>query len=250
MKAHTILIGILTLASSPSAALADDFNLPAPATGSMGPSEKLWSTHYYVSTADTVPNGVEMRARDGSKLGYRVSAERFCFGALQGTVRVRTGANSVVFNANGLTTDSGAKCNYKSLSPRVNARLSRQAFIAVPTGAPHGLGMGGYRLVPYRTIAVDKAHVGRAYFIPALRGLTIDSGVETTPDGMSFVHDGYVFGADVGGAIQYPHIDFFTGFSHLPPPPFVKSSPKSTFTAYRVTDPAIIAKLKKMHAIK
>lgn len=241
---------LLFMASLPSMAMADGFDLPAPAPDAIGRAEQLWSTRYYVSTAEVVSDGIEMRAHDGSKLGYRVSAERFCFGALQGTVRVTSGAQSVVLNANGLTIYSGANCQYRSLAPAVNVGLSKQAFVAVPDGAPHGLGTAGYRLVPYRTIAVDRAHVGRAYFIPALRGLTIHTGVENRPDGKSFVHDGYVFAADVGGAIHSPHVDFFTGFSHLSPPPFVTSRASGTFAAYRVIDPTIIAKLREMHRIR
>ena len=62
----------------------------------------------------------------------------------------------------------------------------------------------GCRVVPMRTIAVDKTLIPRrtVLFIKETVGLTM-------PDGKA--HDGYWYASDVGGAIKGQRIDLFTG---------------------------------------
>lgn len=70
--------------------------------------------------------------------------------------------------------------------------------------APNGLGAGGYHLIPFRSIAVDRDEIalGTKLFIREAVGMKL-------PDGS--VHDGMFYAHDVGGGIQGKRIDFFTG---------------------------------------
>jgi 3D (Asp-Asp-Asp) domain-containing protein len=120
--------------------------------------------------------------------------------------------------------------------------MSTSRFKAV--AAPFGLGTGGYQLVPFRTIAVDRSQIplGSVIYIPAARGVSI-----TLPSGEQVLHDGYFFAADVGGAIRGNHIDVFIGVADRNPFPFVKSRASGSFEAYLVEDPEISRILTAMH---
>jgi 3D (Asp-Asp-Asp) domain-containing protein len=101
-----------------------------------------------------------------------------------------------------------------------------------------------YKLIPYRTIAVDEAAIpyGSVVYIPKARGVAI-----SLPSGASVMHDGFFFAADTG-AMKGNHIDVFAGLSETNPfPGFVKNSYKHTFEAFLVRDPSIIQKLKSIH---
>lgn len=70
--------------------------------------------------------------------------------------------------------------------------------------APNGLGAGGYHLIPFRSIAVDRDEIalGTKLFLREAVGMKL-------PDGS--VHDGIFYAHDVGGGIQGKRIDLFTG---------------------------------------
>lgn len=79
----------------------------------------------------------------------------------------------------------------------------RACFTEVDTNLyPWGVGVQGYALVPYRSLAVDPRFVplGHVVEIPALQGLPL-------PDGSR--HDGCFVAVDGGGAIDGHHIDLF-----------------------------------------
>lgn len=79
----------------------------------------------------------------------------------------------------------------------------RACFTEVDTSLyPYGVGVQGYALVPYRSLAVDPRYItiGRVVSIPALEGLRL-------PDGSA--HDGCFVAVDGGGAINGHHIDLF-----------------------------------------
>ena len=221
-------------------ALADTFSYAQPPLG--GQMLKLWSTRYYVHYVDsaTGTDAAPLYRPNGSSLDVSIPKSQFCFCALQGTVVVRSGTITNVYNAAGLTTRRSATCAYAKLKPEVNERLGRQAWTQVTGNGKFGLGVQSYRLVPFRTIAVDKKTIpyGTVLFIPALKGVMFDD------NGTQRTHDGYVLAGDTGGAIKGNHIDFFTGSYTGPPPPFVKSNKAGLFNAQVVNDPTIVNELR------
>jgi 3D (Asp-Asp-Asp) domain-containing protein len=78
---------------------------------------------------------------------------------------------------------------------------------SVARGAPYGLGESGYKLIPYRTLAVDPSVIkpGSVLFLPALVGVRLPSGE---------VHDGFFFAHDTGQGILGKRIDVFVGFEN------------------------------------
>ena len=75
----------------------------------------------------------------------------------------------------------------------------------VASNAPFGLGIDGYKLVPYRTLAVDP-HVirtGTVLYLPVLNGVRLPSGE---------IHDGFMFAHDEGQGITGKRVDVFVGY--------------------------------------
>ncbi len=83
----------------------------------------------------------------------------------------------------------------------------------VAYGAEYGLGAANaentsgaepYKLIPYRSVAVDPEQIplGSVLYIPKARGIQLPWGEE---------HDGYFLAHDVGGAITTQRIDLFVG---------------------------------------
>jgi 3D (Asp-Asp-Asp) domain-containing protein len=72
-------------------------------------------------------------------------------------------------------------------------------------GAPFGVGAPGYRLVPYRTVAVDPRRIklGTVLYIPSLVGIPLPTGE---------IHDGFTFAQDTGRGITGSRLDVFVGF--------------------------------------
>jgi 3D (Asp-Asp-Asp) domain-containing protein len=89
-----------------------------------------------------------------------------------------------------------------------------------------GLDSLGCRVVPMRTIAVDKTLIPRrtVLFIKETVGLKM-------PDGAT--HDGYWYASDVGGAIKGQRIDLYTGHGAASMKPMQKLN-LSTLTAVKV----------------
>jgi 3D (Asp-Asp-Asp) domain-containing protein len=75
----------------------------------------------------------------------------------------------------------------------------------VARDAPFGLGLDGYKLIPYRTLAVDPKVIrpGTVLYIPALDGVRLPSGE---------IHDGFFFAHDEGQGIEGNRIDVFVGY--------------------------------------
>ncbi|HVJ64067.1 MAG TPA: 3D domain-containing protein [Bdellovibrionota bacterium] len=83
------------------------------------------------------------------------------------------------------------------------------------TDAEYGLGKSNNALKPWRSVALDfdyyrrrgiKLEIGQQIYIPSTDGLRIP--------GTNQYHDGFWEVADVGGAINGPRIDMFTGSMH------------------------------------
>ncbi len=84
----------------------------------------------------------------------------------------------------------------------INVAGKKGAFEVVR--CPNGLGVQGYHLLPFRSVAVDRdvVPIGTELYVPAAVGAKL-------PDGS--VHDGRFWAHDVGGAINGKHLDLFTG---------------------------------------
>jgi hypothetical protein len=66
-------------------------------------------------------------------------------------------------------------------------------------------------------------------------------------DSTLFLHDGYFFAGDTGGAIKGNHIDVFTGTDDNHPFEFVKSTAKHANDAYIVENETLIESLENLH---
>jgi len=84
----------------------------------------------------------------------------------------------------------------------------------------------GCRVVPMRTIAVDKTLIPRrtVLFIKETVGLKMPDGAQ---------HDGYWYASDVGGAIKGQRIDLYTGHGAASMKPMQKLN-LATLTAVKV----------------
>jgi len=80
----------------------------------------------------------------------------------------------------------------------------REAYYQVVENAPFGFGVENYKLMPYRTAAVDPRRIliGSVLFVPEAYGVVLPSGE---------IHDGYFFAHDVGRAVKHDRIDLFVG---------------------------------------
>ncbi len=99
-----------------------------------------------------------------------------------------------------------------NFTKRVNDKISCK----IVERAPFGLGIKNFKLIPWRTVAVDphKILIGSVLFIPQAVGMPL-------PDGT--FHDGYFLAHDAGKQIKEEHIDFFVGFQNGTTNNFIKS---------------------------
>jgi 3D (Asp-Asp-Asp) domain-containing protein len=181
----------------------------------------------------------------GEVVGPPISQRDWCLGAMEGTVIVEDANGKVVtfnYEDKGPTAETSCKAFFPNLNPAILAGTERVRWRQAK--GPFGDGAGGFILSPYRTLAVDKNLIplGTPIYIPEARGVTV-----ILPNGGTAKHDGYFFGADVGGAIKGNHVDFFLGPTSKNPFPFVKSKPQNTFAAHRALNASVRARLTKMH---
>jgi 3D (Asp-Asp-Asp) domain-containing protein len=185
------------------------FSLEAPGEDATGPNLRLWATHYH--TPEITPAAASISAafpligRDGAPISPPLTHRDWCEAALQGSVSVHTGNTSTAYvfvDANG---PDQADCDQwlGSLTDGVKNATRRARFMKV--NHPLGCGVRNHPLVPFRTIAVDPTVIPleSVVFVPELRGRAF------TYNGRDFVHDGYLFAGDRGGAIKGRHIDVF-----------------------------------------
>lgn len=185
------------------------FQLTAPPEAALGANLKLWGTHYHTPevrpAAATISAAFPLIGRDGAPISAPLTHRDWCEAALQGSVSVRSGdiTTAYVFvDANG---PEQANCDQwlGSLTDTVKTATRRARFMKVN----HALGCGvrNHPLVPYRTIAVDPSVIPleSVIFVPELRGRAFRY------NGRTYVHDGYLFAGDRGGAIKGRHIDVF-----------------------------------------
>lgn len=218
------------------------FNLPAPDTNRLQVTS-LWATYYYLHQAQRIAGGNPLYDRTGNHLGIELSDRDWCAAALQGSVAISDGTQSLgTFNFAGRGSTMQVNCAVFYPNLRTVNATSRARFIRSNT--PFGEGVRGNQLVPYRTVAVDPGviPIGSVLYIPAARGVVI-----TLPGGGQAVHDGYFYAADVGGAVQGNHIDVFIGPTTRNPFAFVRSTQSGSFQAFLVNDAQIQAQLASLH---
>ena len=232
----------------------DAFDLPPPANSHTLKRRDLWSTYYYVYSADHAGDaGHNLLKKNGQSLGVTLAARHWCNAAVEGTVLVKGSPSPPrAFNYAG-TLHNQVDCTgfFPSLSPRIGSTV----YGELGADAKYGIGdHPKFRLVPFRSIAVDRSDpdfrlrqdgvIRRVViYVPRLKGVTI-----TTPDGTTRSHDGYLFAADTGGAIKGDHIDFFLGMSTKnPAPDLIQSHETRTFEARIVEDRQIQDALFALH---
>lgn len=204
---------VTSTATAAVAPAAITTSAPVPPSGPAAPDpagEALGDfrmTFYWVADEKEYPGErpVErIHGRDGDVLG--TFGERFARALrMEGTGRTAGGT---------LLNWAGRHCGPpRRVVERVRdrrGRLRRQVrmeptscFVALdPTRYPFGMGVQGYRLIPYRTVAVDLSRIPPAtpLFVPEMVGVRL-------PDGTR--HDGCVVAVDTGGGIRGARLDFF-----------------------------------------
>jgi 3D (Asp-Asp-Asp) domain-containing protein len=210
-------------------------------------SEKqtLWATFYYVHEAKYAESGKPLNDADDKPTGARLANCDWCDAAVEGTVRT-TDKDGKAVTLNYAKVSSVQQCDCNALCPKYKNFVNKKVGYTLwaPAKGEFGDGVEGYRLVPFRTIAVDKAlfPIGSLLFIPEAVGIEI-----TLPDGSKSKHDGYFFAADVGGSIKGNHIDVFFGLRTPNPFGFVGSKSSKTFTVFHLKSSPVETELAKLH---
>jgi 3D (Asp-Asp-Asp) domain-containing protein len=215
-----------------------DFSIPQPSEGVLSDSSKLWATNYYLPQVRNDPNGFALRNLDGEPLGPTLSRKNWCDAAMEGSVLVLADDGSAqTYNYAGTSSSHQVDC---SMYWRYNSGVTKFR----KANGKYGDGVKGYKLIPFRTVAVDKSvyPYGTVLYIPEAVGNKL-----VLPDGSVTYHDGFFFAGDTGSAIKGNHIDVYTGVSEKLPFDWVRSSSKHTFAAQIVTDPAIIKYMEDLH---
>lgn len=224
-------------------AITSAFNIPELSSVALGQKMDLWATYYFVPRFNDNPGSNELLDTDGNSLGVSLSNKDWCNAALEGTVNIKNSqgkTQTFYFAGTGDTSQVNCRVFFPSLSTVERTNKSRFSI----SKGKYGDGVDGLKLVPYRSLAVDRSKftIGTTIFIPAARGVTV-----TLSDSSKAKHDGYFFAADVGGAIKNNHIDVFLGIESVNPFAFVKSDENETFEAFIVNDVSIIKKLRAAH---
>lgn len=216
-----------------------DFTIDFPNPEANGRKLMLWATFYNLPLAEHVEQGLPLRALSGEKLGPVLDRAHWCDAAMEGSVRIKSGPGAgKTYNYAGKTSAYTVDCSaYFSHAPSGSVKF-REAK------GRYGDGVLDYKLVPYRTLAVDPQTIpyGTVVYIPAAKGVKV-----VTPAGNSFVHDGYFFAGDAGGLIKGSHIDVFAGEHSDAPFSFIKSNASATFPAFIVKDAETVRKLRLLH---
>lgn len=214
---------------------AQAFALAAPDERALGPGMKLWATHYHTPSITPAPATISaafpLLDRDGQPISPPLTHRDWCEAALQGSVSVRQAETSAAYVFVDARGPEQANCDQwlGDLSGTVKAATRRARFMRV--NHPLGCGVRNQPLVPFRTIAVDPDVIPleSVVFVPELRGRTFRM------DGRDYVHDGYLFAGDRGGAIKGTHVDVFMVESAAGPlEDLFASTENRTFSAHIV----------------
>ena len=222
-----------------------DFSIKAPVDLAISTKKSLWSTHYYIHRFQS-GGSIPLVLSDGKQTNLFADTCDFCTAALEGTAFVQDSlGNITILNFDKIGEKSVVNC--RSCSKFSKSKLSVENFGKVLWKKSEGFGDGvlNYKLIPFRTMAVDKSIIpyGTVIFIPNVKGKLF-----ILPNGLEVIHDGYFFAGDTGSAIKGNHIDIFTGiFDGNPFKDVIQSDPKKTFDAFLIKDQQVINSLKSQH---
>lgn len=223
-------------------ASALSFTLDAPQPQSLGPDLDLWATHYHTPVVAPAPPEISaafaLIATNGREISPKLRFRDWCKAALEGSVSVvEADGTATAYSFVDSKGPEQANCDAHlgDLSEGIKLATRKARFTRV--GYPYGCGVRSIPLIPYRTIAVDPdtIPVGSVVFVPALRGRAFRF------NDRDWVHDGYLFAGDRGGAIRGAHIDVFHGSTDDTPfPDLFASTATRRFAAHIVAgaDPA------------
>lgn len=180
--------------------------------------------------------------QDGSPSGLFADTCDFCEASLEGTAYVKDSVGNVTIINYG-KTGKRTFVDCRACRKYAKSKLSVENWGKTLWHKSNGFGDGvkNFKLIPYRTIAVDNKTIpfGTVIYIPKAKGMIIE-----LPNGEKVTHDGYFFAGDTGGAIKLNHIDIFTGICKDNPfPDIIRSTKNDTFDAFIVTDNDIIKSL-------
>lgn len=231
MKIMCVLAFTFTLVHGACAQFSNSLLVESPQTPTV--QHQLWATEYYVHSA---PEGgtIPFLAPNGDTLAFCFTNCDFCTASLEGTVFLTdSNGGHKVLNYASRSVESQVNCRTCSKFAKSKLHVESWGSIRWKLSSGYGEGVKGYRLVPYRTVAVDPSFIayGSVLYIPAAKGIQIE-----LEDGSTIVHDGYFFAGDTGGAIKGNHIDVFTGTDDSHPFSFVRSSPEHSFEALLVDE--------------
>lgn len=223
-----------------------DFSFPEPDRAT-AKQHLLWATHYFVYAASAAPDGIPFEDKEGNAISDNVSQKDWCRAAIEGTVRVPMNGELRTLNYGGTRTKSQVDCAaVLGIDPEKKPWIKKtgNSYFKAAVGT-YGDGGNGYRLVPFRTIAVDRNvfPFGTVIYIPDAKGVQV-----TLPSGTVVKHDGYFYAADTGGAIKGKHIDVFCGTSARNCfPGIITSDENKPFAALEISDAAVKNSLEAMH---
>ena len=236
----SLVLLISSCATRKRTVLDYDYNLDEASTKEV----TLWATNYYTPIFQARMNGIPLKDMGENSLVSGVypvllTKKEWCYSAMEGSVAIKfPGGNQATYNYAGTTTDQ-VDCSpfFGKDFPGTNKVRFRAARSRWGDGIEH------YSLIPYRTIAVDPAVIpyGSIIYIPKAKGVAFQW------IGKQFIHDGFFFAGDKGGAIKGSHIDVFTGNSKNHPFSFIGNKKSSKFRAFIVKDDDISEDLMRLH---
>lgn len=239
----TLLLFLFSFAGliAPAQTSQADFAFNAPDSLGKLTSMKIWSTQYFIHRF-TSGGKIPIVYANGTASGLYADTCDFCEAALEGTAYVTDSAGKITV-INFASSGDSTYVNCRKCKKYASSKLAVESWGKTrwKESAGYGDGVKNYKLLPYRTIAVDKTKIpyGTVIYIPKAKGKVIE-----LPNGTKVTHDGYFFAGDTGGAIKKNHIDLFTGiFEGNPFPEVIRSNEKKTVDAYIVTDQSIIQSL-------
>lgn len=224
--------------------VSSGFSYPSPDLNTLS-TKNLWATYYHIWPAKEQPAGIPLLGTDGQPNSPLISSLDWCKGAVEGTLQIESiKGNKTTYNNSDKNGPLQADCR-KILQINTSwiDATSRSRF-GLANGE-YGDGVKNYRLVPFRTIAVDPTFIpyGSVVYIPSFRGQSF-----RLPNGAMTTHDGYFFAADTGGGIKQNHIDIFIGIDTINPfPSVILSNPTPTFKAFIIIDEGIKAAMDTLH---